>query len=113
MKNESMSNNNIIKTAITKLQADIKLSKLSGNEKEALRVLLEKLSIYYDKMLNQITRKGNSDKEIALESFVTDILVEVNSVLTGDNDIYYFVSIINKKLRDKKIDKIVINNKKR
>ena len=108
-----MENNDIIKKAIVKLQCDVLSSKLPDNEKQAIKALLEKLDVYYDKKLKQAYKKGNnSDKAIVLQSFITDILVEINSLLTQDSDIYYFVSIVNQKLQDKKIDKLVINNKK-
>ena len=117
MKDDIVENSDIIKNANRSLQARIMESNLPGNEKKALEVLLEKLNIYYDKKMNLISKKSsNSAKQKETNSlicFMTDILVEVNSVLIGNNDIYYFVSLVNKKLHDKDIEKLIINNKKK
>ena len=116
MMDDIVKNNDILKKANKSLQVRIIESSLPDNEKKALEALLEKLDIYYDKRMNLISKKNNSAKQKemnALICFITDILVEVNNVLLGDNDIYYFVSLVNKKLHDKDIEKLIINNKKK
>lgn len=117
MKDDVIENNDIITRAIESLKMSVVTSKLPDNEKKALYTLLEKLTIYYQKKLSIIAKKNSEStrqKEISvLSCFITDILVEINSVLIGDNDIYYFVSIVNKKLHDKDLDNLVTNNKRK
>ena len=112
MEEKSINNNDIIKKAITSLFESVRVSKIPINEKEGLNALLDKINIYYDKKLDMFLKSGtdtnsNDEKVVILKSFITDILVEINSVLTGENDIYYFVSVINKRLNDKEIERLV------
>ena len=116
MKKE-LNNVDIIKKSIISLRNSTRLSKLPDNEKEGLTALINKIDIYYDKKLNIIMNKDNDISSINhqiwdLKSFITDIIVEINNVLTGESDIYYFVNVINKRLNDREMDKVVKSKRK-
>ena len=111
MKEESNNNHNIIKKALENIEVSINASSLPNNEKHALILLADKLTTYYDKKLMLLAKRGidihsNNTRIMILESFMADILVEINDVLVGDNDVYYFISVINNRLNDKEIEKV-------
>lgn len=107
-------NSDIIKLAYAKLQEKVNTSPLHDNEKNAISLLIEKIVKYYDKKLNSILRfslSPNNERIFELKSFMTDILVDINSVLDGGIDVYYFASIINRKLNDKEIGQLIKKKK--
>lgn len=114
---EENSHNDVILRAMMSLEMSITTSQLADNEKRALQSLVAKLDSYYCKKMDAIAKKSNSDaKQKAinvLQSFLTDILVEINDVLLGNNDIYYFVSEVNKKLHDKDLEIFISKSKKK
>lgn len=109
-------NNSIIKKAFYAIKESIDTSILSDNEKNALKILIDKLVIYYDKKVSLIKKSRisiNSSERIAiLDSFMTDVLVDINTVIRGESDVYYFVSVVNKKLNDKELERLIKIKKK-
>ena len=103
----------IIKKAFYALKERINTSVLSENEKNALRVLIDKLIIYYDRRIDLMKKRGISSERVAsLDSFMTDIIVDINTVIKGESDVHYFVSLIIKKLNDKELENMIKNNRK-
>ena len=101
MNNENV---NIIIKSIFSLKEEIKSSELLDDEKHALITLLDSLNAYYSKKRERILKKSSSnqatnEKLMVLESSVTDILMEINDILIGNHDIYYFTSVVNKKIK--------------
>lgn len=109
-------NNSIIKKAFYAIKKSIDTSILSDNEKNALKILIDKLVIYYDKKVSLIKNSRisiNSSERIAiLDSFMTDVLVDINTVIRGESDVHYFVSVVNKKLNDKELERLIKIKKK-
>ena len=95
---------NIIIKSIFSLMEKVKLSSLQEGEKRALITLLDRLYTYYVKKREKILKRDingepTNEKLMVLESMVTDILMEINDILIGDRDIYYFTSVINKRIK--------------
>ena len=115
MKEEIIVYHDIIKNAFIKIHESILMSQLHDNEKNALSLLIERLIAYYDKKMELMIKKGidinHNERAILLKSFMTDVLADINSVIKGGIDVYYFVSVINKRLNDKEVEKFVKNKK--
>ena len=43
---------------------------------------------------------------------MTDVLVDINTVIRGESDVHYFVSVVNKKLNDKELERLIKIKKK-
>lgn len=104
----------VINKSILALQKSVNNSLLLDNEKNAIIQLLAKMMIYYNTKKELIMNKSIGDnaeireKLDSLKVFMTDIIVEINEVLYGsNNNIPYFVSIINKRLNDKDVNKVL------
>ena len=115
---QEQENNDIIKKALMGLNGSINNSLLPDNEKQGLMALVNRLSTYYEKKLDLMAKRGidinSNDLAISeFKRFIMDIIVEINEVLTGNNDIYYFISIMNNRLNNKEINKLVGNAKKK
>lgn len=111
---EFIEDSNLIKTAYIKTKEKVNTAPLNEYEKNAINILIEKLINYYEKKLSSINRTRhnvNSEKAMELRVFMTDILVDINMVLDGGIDIYYFASVINKKLNDKEIGQLIKKKK--
>lgn len=114
---EELENNDIIIRAYRALQKELVTSVLSDNEKHAINLLIEKLIAYYDKRLSILKKKDinfnpTNEKAEILNGFMTDVLVDINTIIRGGIDVYYFISVINKRLNDKEIESIVKTKKK-
>jgi len=88
----------IIIKALDSLQTSIMTSECTINEKDTLSALVTSLKNYYEKKLKYLSMLRRSNKIIELNTFVTDIIVEINEVLMRKGDVTYHASLIYKKI---------------
>ena len=105
-------NSDIIKKALDSLHDSVNVAPIPDNEKVALKALIEKLRTYYNNKLDIMTKKGidvnsNDERVMVLKCFISDIIVEINNVLTGESDVYYFIGVITNRLHSKEIEKTI------
>lgn len=94
--------NNNINKSIEALYMGTINSSFGDSEKNALKVLLQKLAIYYSNEYNAIQLRKDSDdymyKINKLVSEMADYIVMINDTLDGKNDVYYIVNMIYKEI---------------
>ena len=104
----------MITRAFDSLIIDIDESSHNNNEKEALKLFIYKLDLYYKTRMELFVNDNKHfKKRVKLESLMTEILVEISHILNTNTDVFYFISVMNNKLKELNIDKILEKSKLR
>lgn len=94
--------NKIILNAISSLNSKVDISNVTIGEKNALKALLSQLLIYfnnqYDEILTNYAIKDRLDKISALNSEITDYLVDINNAINGISDVFSIVNSVYKSI---------------
>ena len=98
-----MYNKELIIESMNVLKKQVQYSKYSNNEKKVLTLLIDKIEVYYLRKLS-IT---NSNKYMQLNSWVVDLLIEIDNVIKKQSDVFHFVSIVNKQINDSEIEDFI------
>ena len=105
--------NNLILLALKGLIKEIKKSFLNEQQKNALKVSIDKLITYYNNKIKEIDNTTNfyvaKNKELKLTSVMTDHIVLIDHAIKGMNDPFYVTNSINKtvnRVEKKKLFKI-------
>ena len=96
----------VILRAIERLKKQIQLTNKTDNEKELLSLLIDKVEIYYIKKIEK-TSINDTNKIYSLESFITDIIADINTAVLNDADTVEYARKINSKLRDSEINNVI------
>lgn len=96
-----MGNTNIVH-ALLSLDKRVNDSELSNNEKNALKVLIEKLLKYYKKKIEEINKTSNfyiaRNKDFKLTSEMTDYIVAINDAIKRKIDTFGVANTITRKI---------------
>ena len=96
-----MGNTNIVH-ALLSLDKRVNDSELSNNEKNALKVLTEKLLKYYKKKIEEINKTSNfyiaRNKDFKLTSEMTDYIVAINDAIKRKIDTFSVANTITRQI---------------
>ena len=106
MKIDVNESSQVILKAFDRLKEQIQLTNKTNNEKEVLDLLIDKVQIYYIKKMEKLSI-NDTTKIFNLESFVTDIIADINTAILNDADTFEYVRKINSKIRDSEINNII------
>ena len=89
--------------ALTALNNQVDLCDKNKYEKEALKLIIDKMRIYYIKKIETINN-WNSIKLYNLQSNITGFIEDINSALLPNAETFSYIEKINSKLHDSEID---------
>ncbi len=96
-----MEKDSIIKT-FNVLRVNTFNSNLTDSEKNALKILIDKLEVYYLKQYSDVFECAPKDRSVRKEamfcSVFTDHVVAVNDTINGKYDVYSIVNTIYKEI---------------
>ena len=107
---ESDRQNIIILKAFEALTRQVKLSNKNNFEKEALILLIGKVRIYYLNRL-EIIKNCDIEKLYTLQSYITDVFVDINNSLLDNANTFDYIGKINEKLHDHELSHLVSKHK--
>ena len=96
----------VILKAFERLKNQIQLTNKSDSEKKVLNLLLDKVEIYYIKKMEKVSI-NDITKIYSIESFITDVIADINASLLGNADTFEYVRKINEKIRDSEINNML------
>lgn len=100
----------IIIKAFDILDHQIELSNKDDLEKEALRLLISKIKLFYLKKVKLI-KSNDTNRLFNLQSYITDVIVDINNSLLDGVQTFEYIDKINLKLRDSEISHLVNKHK--
>ena len=102
--------NNLILLALNGLVKDLNKAILNEQQKNALRVSIDKLTNYYNNKIKEIDNTTNfyvaRNKDFKLTSIVTEYIVAIDYAIKGINDCFNVANAINKTVNYKEKKKL-------
>ena len=92
------SNSYSIPNALNALLDDVSKSSLNDSEKNAIKLLIERVKTYYYKRYQEILDSNNEFKLYTFITEMTDYIVAINSTLNGKYNVYQIVNLIYKEI---------------
>lgn len=102
--------NEMIIRALDTLSKQIDTSNKCDDEKEILKLLIKRMKEYFLKRLSSLSN-SSVEKLFNLQSYMTGIIVDINSSLKDEANLVAYAEKMNNVLRDKELTHLVNRQK--